>query len=304
MPSLVLYAVAILGWGSTWLMIKYQLGVVAPELSIAYRFLMASAMLFIWAKVSGRSFSFSKRIHGLLLLQGFLSFSLSYYLIYLSSAYLPSGINSIVFSIITVFNLLNAAWLLKAPITWKAFLGCVCGMIGVAMIYIPEVEIEHFDLPMIFGLSMSVVAALVCSYGNILAGYVHKQGVQTTQANAFAMAYGGLFSLVGAMVLSKPFVFDLSVKYVGSLLYLSIVGSMLTFGAFWTLIGRLGAERAGYPLLMVPVVSLLISQLFEDYTWTPVAFVGVLAILGGNFLVVIPVETMKKWREKAKHCLA
>ena len=71
-----------------------------------------------------------------------------------------------------------------------------------------------------------------------------------------------------------------------NLLYLVIFGSIIAFWAYLTLIGRIGAGRAGYANLIFPLVALLISTVLEGYTWTATAVTGLGLVLVGNWLVM------------------
>src|SRR5215471_19586045 len=90
--STFMFAVATLIWGSTWLGIKYQLGVVAPEVSVAYRFALAAVIVAIWCLATGRSLSFSPSQHVFIALQGVLLFGLNYVGVYWAEQYATSGL--------------------------------------------------------------------------------------------------------------------------------------------------------------------------------------------------------------------
>src|SRR5437868_9365510 len=87
-----LFLTATLIWGSTWLAIKYQLGAVAPEISVAYRFAAAGALLIVWCFATRRSLRFTRREHLFLALQGALFFGLNYAAIYIAEQYVTSGL--------------------------------------------------------------------------------------------------------------------------------------------------------------------------------------------------------------------
>ena len=124
------------------------------------------------------------------------------------------------------------------------------------------------------------------SFGNILSARNQKKGLPVVQTNAFGMAYGSLFMLTAALLARKPFLVDPSLAYLGSLFYLALFGSVIAFGCYLTLIGKIGADRAAYATLLFPVIALLLSTLFENYHWSPTAIIGVVVILSGNTLVV------------------
>src|SRR6516225_7327754 len=104
-PSAVtLFAAATLIWGSTWLAIKYQLGVVAPEVSVAYRFLLGAIVMAAWCAFTRRSLRFGLRSHLFIALQGVLMFGLNYVGVYWAEQYATSGLVAVLFSTIVFMN--------------------------------------------------------------------------------------------------------------------------------------------------------------------------------------------------------
>jgi len=136
------------------------------------------------------------------------------------------------------------------------------------------------------GLGIGLVATLFASLGNILSARNQSHKLPVLQTNAYGMAYGTLIMLTFAIVTGVTFQFEWTSDYIVSLIYLSVFGSVFAFGAYLTLIGRIGADRAAYATVLFPLVALLISSVFEDYTWTPMALAGVALVLVGNVLVV------------------
>ena len=100
MSNLFLYIVTVLIWGSTWFAIEFQLGVVAPEVSIVYRYAAASVLLFAWSRFRGLEMRFSLRSHGWFLLLGFFLFCMNYVLAYRAQIYITSALTAIAFSMI------------------------------------------------------------------------------------------------------------------------------------------------------------------------------------------------------------
>ena len=93
------------------------------------------------------------------------------------------------------------------------------------------------------------------------------------------------------LVLGEPFAFELSVSYVGSLLFLTVFASVIGFGCYLTLLGRIGPERAGYTSVLFPVVALTLSTLFEGFEWTALSLTGVALVLLGNVFILLKPKT-------------
>ena len=67
---------------------------------------------------------------------------------------------------------------------------------------------------------------------------------------------------------------------------MAIFGSVIAFGAYLTLLGRIGAHKAGYATVMFPVVALVLSMAFEDLKLDLAIVSGTALVLVGNLLVL------------------
>ena len=282
----ILFSVSSLVWGSTWLAIKFQLGVVDPLVSVVYRFLLASVILLIYSRLSSLNLKFNLKEHSYLAMLGFLLFGVNYWLVYIAELYLPSGLVAIVFSLIIFLNIINYSLLLKAKIRFPVVLGAVIGMIGIVLVF--KQELITFDLSSDNSLAivLAVIGAVSASLGNIISAYIQRKKMPIVQSNAFGMLYGSLFMLIICLAIGKPFQFELSFPYIGSLLYLTIFGSIVGFSCYLTLLGNIGPDKSAYVTLVIPVIALIFSTIFEDYHWNIFALVGVVFIVSGNFIVL------------------
>src|SRR5579864_6564490 len=138
MSDLALYAWAVLIWGSTWLAIKFQLGVVAPAVSVAWRFAAAALMLMAYARLRRLPLRFDARTHAWLALQGLLLFGINYVLVYRSEQTLTSGLVALIFSLITFCNIVGLRLFFSVPVKPTALAGAILGVIGVALVFWPE----------------------------------------------------------------------------------------------------------------------------------------------------------------------
>ena len=167
MSNWLLFVIPSCIWGSTWLVIKYQLGVVAPEASVAYRFGAAALLLFAWCRMRRESVRFARGLHVQFLLLGTLHFALNYVLVYLSEEYLTSGLVAVVFVLMVFWNLLGAHWLFGQALSQRLLVGAVCGMLGVALVFWPELTSLRGDAASVKGLIFGVLATLAASGGNL-----------------------------------------------------------------------------------------------------------------------------------------
>jgi drug/metabolite transporter (DMT)-like permease len=286
----MLYTITVFIWGSTWLGIKFQLGRVDPLVSVVYRFLLAAALLFAWCHLRRLKMRFCLRDHLFIALQGACLFAVNYWLFYLAEVHLSSGIVAVVFSTIVFWNILNGRIFLKTPVRANVIFGAGLGIIGIGLVFWPEISGLSLADAGFRGFMLSIAATLMASFGNILSARNQRHGLPVVQTNAFGMAYGTALMLTAALVTGKPFVLDPSATYVFSLLYLALFGSVIAFGCYLTLLGRIGADRASYATLLFPVIALIISTLFEGYRWSLPAVGGVAVILAGNALSLAKIE--------------
>ena len=291
MQNTLLYLVTVFIWGSTWLAITYQLGVVPPEWSVAYRFFLAAALLFIYSKLRGLQLRFTLREQFFIALQGLLLFSANYILVYYSELYITSGMVSVLFSSIIVFNVFFGALLLRSPVRGRVLLGSLVGISGLALIFWPEMQGVDLQGTRLLGLGLALLSALSASLGNIVSARNQQNRLPVIQTNAYGMLYGAILTLVVALLRGAPLAFDGSAGYLGSLFYLALFGSVIAFGSYLTLLGRIGADRAAYVTVLFPVIALLLSALFENLQLDWVQFSGFALVILGNGLVV-------NWRQQ------
>lgn len=286
MENIGLYLLTSFIWGSTWLAIKYQLGVVAPEISIVYRFALAAVMLMAYVGMRRLPMSFSRREHGFIALQGAFLFSINYVLVYVAEQTLPSGLVAVVFSTLILMNVLLGALLLGNPIRPQVLLGGVIGLTGLALVFWRELTGFQLSGARGMGLLLSLAGALSASIGNIVSARNQRNRLPVVQTNALGMAYGALITLGYAVLRGAPLQFDPSLGYVLSLVYLAAFGSVIAFGGYLTLLGRIGPDRAGYISIVFPVVALILSTLFEGLRWSPLTLLGAVLVVVGNGLAL------------------
>lgn len=290
MNSLSLYITTVLIWGSTWIAIKWQLGVVTPEASVAYRFAIAAAVLIIWALVRRKDMRYALRDHVWMALQGFFLFSANYYVFYVATGYLTTGLVAVAFSTIVPMNIFFAALFFRTPATLRVVVGAVLGLGGLALVFRPEIETFNLNDSGAFAMALCLFATMLASLGNMTAARNQRRGLPVLQTNAYGMMYGAGFTFLFAWAGGGGFAFDPSLKYIGSLLYLAMFGSVIAFGCYLTLLGRIGAGRAAYAAVLFPVVALSISVALEDYAFSVDALIGAGLVLTGNILVLARVE--------------
>jgi drug/metabolite transporter (DMT)-like permease len=287
--NLILFLTTTLIWGSTWLAIKFQLGEVLPLWSLIYRFSLAAGLLIGYCLFTRRSLSFNRKQHGWIALQSLFMYFLNYVLFYFASSYFVSGIIATIFATMIVMNIINGRIFLGNPIEIRTVIGAITGMAGLGFIIWAEiVNLEDKDIWFIIeGVALSLGATVSASLGQMVFITNVKRQLPVIQINALGYAYGSFFTLIVALFLGQAPGFDLSWSYVSSLLYLASFGTVIAFLCYLTLADRIGPEKSAYAFVLIPIIAMSLSSLFEDLTWTTYTFLGITLVLAGNILVMV-----------------
>lgn len=281
-----LYAATVFLWGVSWIALRAQLGVVAPEMSVLWRFLLAAVLMWVWVLVTGHRVRFPLADHLRFAAVGCCLFSFNFISFYYGGLSVPSGLLSVVFSLASVFNLVLGFVIFRNRVEPRVALGGVIGVTGIGLLFWPEIVGAGFNAAALKGLGLCVMGTMFFCSGNMVSTLVQRRGAPLLSATAWGMTYGCAVLLLLNVVRGNAFVIEPTMKYVGSLVYLAIGASVLAFMSYLTLLRRLGAARAGYATVLFPIVALTVSTLLEGYQWTLLAVIGVMLALLGNVLVL------------------
>jgi drug/metabolite transporter (DMT)-like permease len=287
MTNALLYAVTVLFWGTSWLAIKFQLGVVAPEVSIIYRFGASALIMLAFCLATRRRLGFSLREHAFMAAQGLCLFSTNFLLIYSATQYLTSGLVAVAFSTITVITIVLGALFFGFPVRPRVAAGAACGLAGIGLVFWPEIRAFDLSAGGSLGLALALAGTGFAATGMLTNARNQRAGLPVISNNAWSMAYGFAFITLYSVARGLPFTFDPSPAYMISLLHLAVGATVIGFWTYLTLVGRIGPDRASYASVLFPIVALTLSTLFEGFAWTPLALGGVVLVLAGNALVLI-----------------
>lgn len=284
--KIFLFVIPALIWGSTWYAIKFQLGVVAPLVSVIYRFALAAVILVGFCLLTKRSLKFSRKVHLRVALQGLLLFGMNYWLIYQSEEYLSSGLVAVGFSTLIFFNIFFGGLFLGNRIGKKVIFSAIFGLTGTAIIFKEELLEFRGGNEGVKGLLFLISSVMIASMGNITSAKNSTLKIPVIQATALGMGYGSVIMCIPALVLGKTFTIETSPEYLISLVYLSLPGSVIAFVAYLTLISQIGPEKAAYAIVVVPVVAVLISTFLEGFHFTLSTALGMVLLVLGNILAL------------------
>jgi len=281
-----LFAIASAIWGSTWLAITFQLGTVAPELSVAYRFAIASMIVAAWCIASRQSLGFPRREHLWLVAMGATFFGFNYIGVYWAERHVTSGLVAVVFSTIVFMSPIGMRVFYGEALTVRTLVAAAMGVTGVALLFLPELSAARQGGSAAMGITIALVATVFAAVGNLIAVRNHRAGLPTLPVTAWGMLYGSLISFAFAAIMGVTWTFERTAGYVLSLAYLALFGSVFAFGAYLTLLKRVGAGPSSFVAVATPVIALALSTLFEGYRWTWVSAAGLVLAVFGNWLAL------------------
>jgi drug/metabolite transporter (DMT)-like permease len=213
-------------------------------------------------------------------------FSVSYIYVYYAEENVVSGLVAVGFSASPLLSMLGVRLFFRTPMTRAMTAGSILGIVGITLVFWPEFAHLQGDQRTAAGAAYTVAAVVIATLGSLAAQRNHAAHLPLWQSMAWGMFYGALFSLGVTLATGKSLAFELSMPYVLSLAYLAVLGSIVAFAAYLTLLNRIGAARAGYIGVMVPIVALVISAVFEGFRWHPLTGVGIAISVAGNVIVL------------------
>jgi drug/metabolite transporter (DMT)-like permease len=285
-PVVVLFVVPTLLWGTTWYAITFQLGSVAPEVSIVYRFALAAVLIAAWCAAIGRRLRFPPRAHAMLVAQGALYFGLNYIAVYRAEQYVASGLVAVVFSTIAFMAPVAARIAFGTPLARHALAGAALGIAGIALLFLPELAAAGAGGATAAGVAFALGGTVMASLGTLVTMRMQRRGLPILETTAWGMGYGALWAALTAALGGAAWTFDAGPGYVASLAYLAVFGSVAAFLAYLTLLKRAGPGPASYTGVVSPVVAMALSTLFEGYRWTVPGALGAALAVAGNVLVL------------------
>ncbi len=282
MSNPLLFLATVMIWGSTWIAINYQINLVDPAVSVAFRFSIAAAILGFWCWLRNLPLRLPLETHKKLILVGILFYTLDYSFLYAAQHHIISALLALLSSSVIYFNVVLRRVLLGKPMRLEVVIGATFGLIGITMIFIPEFEAMSLNEGLTVGLLFATASFLSAGVGNVVSEKILDAGTPVIQMNFWAMSYSLIFTFGFALISGASFALPTVASYYYALLYLALFGSVLAFGAYMKLLQQIGSDKAAYVVLVYPIVALAISTLFEGYQWTVLSGVGVIIVLFGN----------------------
>lgn len=286
MSNNLLFLVCALIWGTTWIAITYQHGDMSLVYSVGLRFLIATFLLACWCYIKRLAMDFSGSQHLRMMIAGLCLYALDYSFLYFAQQYIVSALLAVLSVSVVYFNVALRRILFSKAVRWEVVLGAFISAMGLWLLFGKDLSAIDRHEFMSIGLLFATLSFFFAALANVLAENIMESGVPVIQFNFFAMSYSLVFTFGYATVSGEPFVLPRNAEYWGSLIYLSIFGTVIAFGAYMKLVNNIGADKAANVILVYPVVALLISTLFEGYLWTVSGFIGIAVVLTGNAIAM------------------
>lgn len=281
----ILFVTCSLIWGTTWLVIKFQIDSTSPVVGVFYRFLLAAILMFLFNHfITKKALRYPPLNHLFFFLQGIFNFSLNYILTYMAEEKMSSGLVALTFTSLVYFNMLGMRVWFKKPISKNVFWGGLMGAFGIILLFWKEIAGFQSGTGPIAGVLIGVLATFFASSGNMFAYKSHSLKIPVVVFNSFSMLYGAIFSLGIGLIRHENFTLPTTSSFLFSLIYLAVFGTVIAFWAYQTLVGTIGADRAAYSSIISPMIAVVVSSVFENVAFTPYIIGGIFFCLLGNLI--------------------
>lgn len=279
---LIPFAIVTLIWGSTWIVIRDQLGSVPVGWSVTYRFLVAGIVMLGYAAIRGERIALDARGWGFAAALGVLQFCFNFNFIYRAEGFITSGLVAIVFALLLVPNAVFGRIFLGQQLGRQLLIGSSVAMAGVTLLFVHEAQADpHGPGASLEGVAWTLAGVLSASIANVLQATDTARRYPMVSTLGVAMLIGAALDGAIAWVLTGPPVIEWRLGYLIGIGYLGIFGSAITFTLYFGILRVIGPAKAAYSGVIVPVIAMLLSTAFEGYRWSALAVAGAaLAMLG------------------------
>ena len=274
-------------WGSTWIVIKDQLGTVPATWSVTYRYIIAAGAMFAYAAATKVPLRIGREGHLLALAFGIPQFFLNFNFVYAAEHYITSGVVAVVFALLLVPNSALAWLFLKHRITARFLIGSAVAMAGVGLLFVNEMRNgSATPAAVMIGIGLTLLGVLSASVSNIMQATEKLRARPIVGMISWGMFYGTVANAGFAWAVYGPPTVEHRLGYWLGLVYLGLFASALAFTLYFRIIREVGPGRAAYSSLLVPIVAMALSTAFEDYHWSTLAVCGGLLAMLGLYIAI------------------
>ena len=283
-------------WGLTWIAIKYQIHAVDPNVAVFYRFALASLILFSISLLKKSPLRFNKKLHTLFLGQGLFMFCINYLLTYWASQMAPSALVALAFTTLIYFNMFGAYLFFKTPFNKKVVIGAILSLIGMGFITLNELNTQSLHPGYILGFLISVVATMSASAGNLISSQNRRFNIPILSNNSWSMLYGAALSLLFCLVQNRNFNIQWSSEFIWSFIFLTLFGTVISFGAYLKLIDLVGPTKAAFTSVISPLIAVTLSHFFENLPLNSYLILAIVFCIFGNIVALTPQPLLLRFK--------
>lgn len=281
------FALVTLIWGSTWIVIKGQLGIVPPSWSVTYRFAVAGIAMFAFALARRERLWLDPRAMAFAAMLGVAQFALNFNFVYRAEQHITSGLVAVLFALLIVPNTLLGRIFLKTKVEGRFLAGAGIAIVGVGMMILHEYRAAHVGAgEVLIGTALTLIGVLSASTANVMQGTKIARAQSMVVMIAWAMLFGALIDGTYAWITTGPPVIEATPIYLGGVLYLGIIASAVTFPLYFNVIRAVGPGQAAWSSVLIPIIAMGISTVAEGYRWAPLSIAGGVVALVGLVIAV------------------
>jgi len=274
-------------WGSTWIVIRDQVGVVPPQWSVAYRFMIAAFAMALVAMWKGQSLKMDRGGLIAALVLGVTQFSVNFNSVYAAERFITSGVVATVFAILLIPNSLLAWAFLDQKPSRRFLLAGLVAVCGVALLFLHELRSSPASPHEIaIGLGLTLLGLIGASSANVYQAGKEARRHPLLALLAWSMAIGAMLDSALAFAIAGPPVAEARIGYWVGVIYLALFGSVLCFALYFPVVRKIGPGKAAYSSVLVPIIAMTLSTMFEGYRWSPLAIGGAVLAIGGMLLAL------------------
>jgi drug/metabolite transporter (DMT)-like permease len=166
-------------------------------------------------------------------------------------------------------------------------LGSAVAMAGVALLFVHEARLSPFGAHQaLIGIGLALLGVLSASIANVMQATGTAKTWPMASMLGWAMLIGAGLDAAFAWATAGAPVIETRLGYFAGLAYLGVIGSAITFSIYFQLIRTIGPAKAAYTSVLIPVIAMLLSTVFEDYRWSLLAGAGAVLALAGLVLAL------------------
>ena len=269
-------------WGTTWIVIRDQLGPVPAQWSVTYRFIIAGAAMAAMTLWKGQSLRLDRGGILAALTLGFLQFVVNFNAVYFAEHHVTSGLVATVFALLLIPNSLLAWAFLGQRPTARFAASSLFAVAGIGLLFLHELRENPAQMDAIlFGIGLTLVGMMGASAANVFQALERVRRYPLFAILAWAMLLGAAMDGLFAFALTGPPVIEARFGYWLGLVYLAVFASALAFSLYLPVVRKIGPGKAAYSSAMVPIIAMGFSTWLEGYRWTPLTIAGAVLALGG-----------------------